>query len=280
MIPGADVTSTNVDTHISFHGVTDKTCTYDLLHVTPGNYEVKASHAGFATQTTPNATVTIDQQLLQNFALNVGEVQTVTTVSAAPTLLQTQTAETGTVIGTADILDLPLKGRQFTDLTALVPGVTPASGNMNSFNYSVNGQREFANSIQLDGIESTTNRTQDITVTPSLDSIQEFKVATSSYNAEFGNAGGGIISVQTKSGTNTIRGSAYEFYRPAFLAAETYSFAGGGTPSNLQQHNYGGTIGGPIKKDSSFLFISSEGMKQSLAANGLASSRNLESISS
>jgi hypothetical protein len=271
LIPGADVTATNVDTHITFHGVTDRTGTYDLLHVTPGNYEIKASHAGFATQTTPNAAVTIDQQLLQNFALKVGEVSTTTTVTAAPTLLQTQTAETGTVIGTQDILDLPLKGRNFYDLTALVPGVAPAAGNMNSFNFSVNGQREFANSIQLDGIESTTNRTQDITVTPSVDSVQEFKVATSSYNAEFGNAGGGIVSVQTKSGTNHIHGSAYEFYRPSFLAAETYSFAGGGTPSNLQQHNYGGTIGGPIKKDHSFLFISYEGMKQSLAANGLDS---------
>lgn len=271
LIPGADVTATNIDTHIAFHGVTDKTGTYDLLHVTPGNYEISASHAGFATQTTPQATVTIDQQLLQNFTLNVGEVSTVTTVSAAPTLLQTQTAETGTVIGTQDILDLPLKGRNFYDLTALVPGVAPAAGNMNSFNFSVNGQREFANSIQLDGIESTTNRTQDITVTPSVDSIQEFKVATSSYNAEFGNAGGGIVSIQTKSGTNKIHGTAYEFYRPAFLAAESYSFAGGGTPTNLQQHNYGGTIGGPLWKDHSFLFLSYEGMKQSLAANGLAS---------
>jgi outer membrane receptor protein involved in Fe transport len=254
--------------------VTDKTGTYDLLHVTPGTYEISVSHAGFATQATPSATVTIDQQLLQDFTLNVGEVQTVTTVSTAPTLLQTQTAETGTVIGTNDILDLPLKGRTFYDLTALVPGVAPAAGNMNAFNYSVNGQREFANSIQLDGIESTTNRTQDITVTPSVDSIQEFKVATSSYNAEFGNAGGGVVSIQTKSGTNKIHGTAYEFYRPAFLAAETYSFAGGGTPSNLQQNNYGGTIGGPIKKDWSFLFISYEGSKQTLAANGLDSVPN------
>ena len=176
--------------------MTDPTGTYDLLHITPGHYSITASHAGFASATTPDATITIDQQLLQNFALKPGEVQTVTTVPTLPTLLQTQTAETGTVIGTADILELPLEGRQFYDLTALVPGVTPAPGNMNAFNFSVNGQREFANSIQLDGIESTTNRTQDITVTPSVDSIQEFKVATSSYNAEFGNAGGGIVSIQ------------------------------------------------------------------------------------
>ncbi|HEY4011090.1 MAG TPA: TonB-dependent receptor, partial [Acidobacteriaceae bacterium] len=274
LIVGADVTATNVDTHISFHGLTDKTGTYDLLHVTPGNYAITATHAGFATTTVPRATVTIDQQLLQNFTLKAGEVQTVTTVSAAPTLLQTQSAETGTVIGTQDILDLPLNGRQFWNLTELVPGVMPAAGGINSYNFSMNGGREYANSIQLDGIESTTNRTQDITVTPSVDSVQEFKVATSSYNAEFGNAGGGIISVQTKSGTNKFHGSAYDFYRPRFLAAETYSFAGGGTPSNLQQNDYGGTIGGPIRKDRSFLFISYEGYRQSLSANGLDSVPN------
>lgn len=270
LIIGADVTATNVDTHISFHGLTDNSGTYDLLHITPGHYAITASRAGFASETTPNATVTIDEQLLQNFTLKPGEVTTVTTVTSAPTLLQTQTAETGTVIGTADILDLPLLGRQFTDLTALVPGVAPAAGTMNTFNYSVNGEREFANSIQLDGIESTTNRTQDITVTPSVDSIQEFKVATSSYNAEFGNAGGGIVSVQTKAGTNHIHGTAYEFYRPNFLAAEQYAF-GPGIPSILKQNNYGGTIGGPIRKDRSFLFISYEGSKQTNAANGLDS---------
>ncbi|HEX4156511.1 MAG TPA: TonB-dependent receptor [Acidobacteriaceae bacterium] len=274
LIPGTEVTATNVDTHISFRGTTGQLGTYDLLHVTPGNYQITATHAGFASATVPSATVAIDQQLLQDFTLKLGAVETVTTVTTAPSLLQTQTAETGTVIGTADILDLPLEGRQFTDLTALVPGVTPGPGGINSFNYSVNGQREYANSIQLDGIESTTNRTQDITVTPSVDSIQEFKVSTSSYNAEFGDAGGGIVSVQTKAGTNHIHGTAYEFYRPNFLAAEQYAFGETGIPSILKQNNYGGTIGGPIRKDRSFLFISYEGMKQTTAANGLDSVPN------
>jgi hypothetical protein len=271
LIVGADLTAVNLDTHISFHGRTDHNGTYVLLHVAPGNYEISATHDGFSRESVPMATIAIDEQLLQDFKLKPGSVDTVTTVSSAPTLLQTQTAETGTVIQTADILDLPLQGRQFFDLTALVPGVVQGAGGINSFNYSVNGQREYANSIQLDGIESTTNRTQDITVTPSVDSIQEFKVATSSYNAEFGKAGGGIISVQTKAGTNHIHGSAYEFYRPNFLAAEQYAFGANGIPSILKQNNYGGTIGGPIRKDRAFLFISYEGSKQTTAANGLDS---------
>lgn len=273
LVSDADVTAVNIDTHISFQGRTDHLGTYDLLHVTPGNYQITATHAGFSAETVQSATVNIDQQLLQNFTLKPGAAEAVTVVSTAQNLLQTQTAETGTVIGTSDILDLPLQGRQFFDLTALAPGVAPAPGNMNSFNYSVNGEREYGNSIQLDGIESTTNRTQDITVTPSVDSIQEFKVATSSFNAEFGHAGGGVVSVQTKAGTNRIHGTAYEFYRPNFLAAEEYAF-GPSTPSNLQQHNYGGTIGGPIRKDKSFLFLSYEGMRQTTAANGLDSVPN------
>jgi hypothetical protein len=279
LIVDADVTAENLDTHVNFHGRTDHLGTYDLLHVAPGNYEITATHAGFASETVPMATITIDQQLLQNFTLKLGTVETVTTVSAAPSLLQTQTSETGTVIGTADILDLPLDGRRFTDLTSLVPGVAPASGGINTFNYSVNGQREYANSIQLDGIESTTNRTQDITVTPSVDSIQEFKVATSSYNAEFGKAGGGIISVQTKAGTNHIHGTAYEFYRPTSTAAEQYAFGATGIPSILKRSNYGGTIGGPIRKDHSFLFISYEGMNETNASNGLDSVPPISMIS-
>ena len=111
--------------------------------------------------------------------------------------------------------DLPLEGRNFFDLTTLVPGVVTVGGSINSFALSVNGEREFANSIQIDGIESTTNRTQDVSVVPSVDSVQEFKVSTSAYDAEFGRAAGGVISIQTKAGTNAIHGSAVrEFYRP------------------------------------------------------------------
>lgn len=270
LVPDTDVVAVNLDTHIAFHGRTDKLGSYILLHVAPGNYTITAKHTGFDAETVPRASIAIDDTLLQNFTLKPGSVAIETTVSSSPTMLQTQSGSVGTVIQTHDILDLPLLGRTFYDLTALAPGVATGAGSINSFNYSVNGEREYGNSIQLDGIESTTNRTQDITVTPSVDSIQEFKVATSSYNAEFGNAGGGIISVQTKAGTNHIHGDAYEFYRPTSLAADEYAF-GLPTASNLKQSNYGGTIGGPIVKNRSFLFLSYEGMNQTTAANGLAS---------
>ena len=165
-------------------------------------------------------------------------------VTQTPVLLQTQSSETGAVMESNMIVDLPLLGRDFYSLALLVPGVTLGSGNTNSFNLSVGGNREYGNSIQIDGVESTTNRTQDVTVQPSVDSVQEFKVSTSAYNAEFGSSAGGVISIETKAGTNTLHGDAFEFFRPNFTAARPYGFGGAKEPnSTLKQHIFGGTLG-------------------------------------
>lgn len=263
VIPNVTVTATEVNKGIQFHARTNGVGEYTILNVTPGTYKITAAASGFATGVALNANLVIDQKLLQNFTLKPGAADTTVVVTSAPSLLQTQSSETGAVMQTQDILDLPLFGRNFYDLTALVPGVVQASGGINSFNLSVSGQREYGNSIQLDGIEATTNRTQDVTVTPSVDSVQEFKVVTSAYNAEFGNASGGVIAIQTKSGTNRFHGDAYEFFRPNFTAARPYAFGGGTEPASiLKQHNFGATLGGPIVRDHSFFFASYEGMRQ------------------
>lgn len=226
---------------------------------------VTARHQGFGNSQASHATLVIDQKLLVNFSLTPGSVSTTVQVTTAPSLLQTQSAEVGTVIGGEDITSLPLLSRNFYNLTTLVPGVAQVGGSINSYALSVSGQREFANSILLDGVESTTNRTQDATVTPSVDSVQEFKVITSSYDAEYGNAAGGVIQVQTKAGSNQFHGVAYEFFRPNFLTAKPYSFGGTEPAPTLKQHNFGGTIGGPIYKDRSFFFVSYEGSRQNNA---------------
>ncbi|HEV2464718.1 MAG TPA: TonB-dependent receptor [Acidobacteriaceae bacterium] len=263
VIPNVTVTATDVNKGTTFTSRTNGIGSYTILNATPGLYKVTASAPGFVTGVALNANLEIDQKLLLNFSLKVGASSTTVTVTSAPTLLQTQSAETGAVIETQDILDLPLFGRNFYDLTALVPGVVNASGGINSLNLSVSGQREYGNSVLVDGIESTTNRTQDVTVTPSVDSVQEFKVVTSAYNAEFGNASGGVIAIQTKSGTNRYHGDAYEFFRPNFTTARPYAFGGGSEPASiLKQHNFGGTLGGPVKKDHSFFFGSYEGSRQ------------------
>lgn len=263
VIPNAIVTATDINKGVEFHATTNGAGEYVILNATPGLYEVTASASGFDTGKALNADLQIDQKLLLNFSLKPGSATTTVVVTSAPTMLQTQSSETGAVMETEDIEDLPLFGRNFYDLTALVPGVVEAAGNTNALNLSVSGEREYANSVQLDGVESTTNRTQDVTVTPSVDSVQEFKVVTSAYNAEFGNAAGGVIAIQTKSGGNNFHGDAYEFFRPNFTAARPYAFGGGTEPASiLKQHNFGGTIGGPIKKDHSFFFASYEGTRQ------------------
>ncbi len=267
VVSGATITVTDEDKGVSFEGRSGATGDYTVLSLPPGIYSVTAAAPGFSESKFAHVVLAIDQQLALNFKLKVGTAASSVEVTEAPPVLQTESAEVGTVISGDAITDLPLLGREFSELTFLVPGVTqlpPQSGSINGLGASVSGQREYGNSIQMDGIETTTNRTQDITVDPNVDSVQEFKVITASYNAEFGNAAGGIIAIQTKAGTNSIHGDAFEFFRPNYLSAKE-TLPGVSTPqppSALKQNNFGGTIGFPVKRDRSFLFTAYEGMRQ------------------
>jgi len=278
IVAGAEVVALNQETGVSYKGKTNGSGDYVIHNLPPGTYTVSVTNTGFEAESIQNVKLDIDEKQLLDFQLKIGPVSTTTTVTSAPTLLQTQSAELGTVIETQDILDLPLLTRNFFDLTTLVPGVVTVGGSINSFAVSVNGQREYANSIQIDGIEATSNRTQDITVVPSVDSVQEFKVSTSSYDAEFGRSAGGIISIQTKAGGNAFHGSAYEFFRPDNFAARTYSFGPTASQSNIRQHQYGGTLGGPIKKNKMFFFVSYEGLVHHDLFTELASTPPIQMI--
>jgi hypothetical protein len=258
-VSGAMVAATNEQTGVKYSGRTETDGNYAVYGLPPGSYAIAVQKDGFQTTTISGVLLEIDQKQLLNFELKVGALTERIVVTTAPTMLQTQSSETGEVIQSHDILNLPLLGRTFTDLTALTAGVTTGAGGINQFNFSVNGQREYANSVQIDGIESTTNRTQDITVIPSVDSVEEFKVATSAYSAEYGRAAGAVISIQTKAGTNDYHGDAYEFFRPNFTAAKSFGFNGAKIPpSTLKQHDYGGTLGGPVVKKKTFFFASYE----------------------
>jgi hypothetical protein len=262
VIAGAVITATDEEKGVTFTGKTDGAGTYNVLNIPPGIYSVSASAPGFGDAKYVHSVVEIDQSNELNFKLKVGATSASVEVTEAPPVMQTQSAEVGTTMSGEAIQDLPLLGRSFIGLVGLVPGVT-TFGNTNALNLSVSGQREFSNSVQLDGIESTTNRTQDITVVPNVDSIEEFKVITASYNAEFGNAAGGVLAIETKAGTNQIHGDAFEFFRPNFTAAKA-PIPGDAAPqprSILKQHNFGGTVGGPIKRDHAFLFVAFEGLQ-------------------
>jgi len=263
LIVHASVDLVAQQTGIITHVETDSTGSYLALNLQPGVYAVTVRQSGFKTATTSAFELQIDQKLRVDVTLTVGAVTETVAVTDVQPLLQTQGAETGQVIGASDIESMPLLGRDFTDLMLLVPGVVHGDGG-NNVNLSVNGQREFGNSIQLNGVEATGNRNNDTSLRPSVDAMQEFKVVTSDYAPEFGRASGGAILLETKGGTNHFHGTAYEFFRPNNTAASGYKFSTSdvSTASQLKQHNFGVTFGGPLRKDKTFFFVSYEGNVQ------------------
>lgn len=256
-IAGAEVTATNQATGVAQQISTDENGGFFLGHLSPGIYTVTAAVQGFKALSRPGLELLVDQQISLNLALTIGTSSETVTVNSSTPVLQTHSVDSGQVIETKEILDLPLDGRNFQGLFLLTTGVTNGVGG-NGDNISVNGQREFANSIVLDGIEVTGNRNNTSSVAPSVDAMQEFKVVTSGYAAEFGRAAGGVVLLQTKPGTNDIHGSAYGFYRPSATAAQDYFSL---DPPTLSHRNFGGTVGGPIRKDKTFFFVSYEGFR-------------------
>jgi outer membrane receptor protein involved in Fe transport len=262
VIPGADVTITNVEKGIRTIVQTNRAGEYDALALPPGMYSVSISKTGFKVENVAVLKLDIDQRARIDVKLSAGNVDQTVSVTDSEPLLQLQGAETGQVIGQQMIVDLPLEGRDFLNLALLVPGVMPGGGGSGqNNNLSISGQREQGNSVQLNGVEVQSNRNNDTGLRPSVDAMQEFKVLTSAYAPEFGRASGGVILLETKAGTNNYHGDLYEFFRPNNTAANP-AITGPGIEPVLKQHNFGGTIGGPIIKDKAFLFLSYEGVRE------------------
>jgi len=255
VIAGATVTARNQATGLVQSATSDGAGSYILSHLPPGTYTLNVSKSGFKTLTRVDLVLNLDQQIELDLPLSIGATEESVTVTSSTPVLQTHSVDTGQVIETREILDLPLAGRNFLDLVFLTPGVLHGAGG-NADNIAVNGQREFANSVVLNGIEVTGNRNNDSSITPSVDAMQEFKIVTSGYSAEFGRAAGGVVLLQTKSGSNQYHGGAYFFYRPKQTAAADYFST---SPTNLHHDNFGGNFGGPIDHDKTFFFVSYEG---------------------
>ncbi len=255
--PRAAVTVTNELTGIERCIVTDASGNYAAANLPPATYSIAVEAPGFRKLDRGPISLVVDQKLRLDLRLEVGDITDVVTISAPAPGIETVTGATGEVIQSVQILDLPLLGRDFLELARLSPGVTAGSGGNNA-NLSISGQREFANSLLVDGIEVTGNRNNDTSLRPSVDAVQEFKVLTSGYAPEFGRASGGVIAVQTKSGGNEIHGTLYEFLRPQTTAAQPFFSK---QQPQLKQNNFGGSAGGPLRKNHSFLFLSYEGVR-------------------
>jgi len=260
IIPAAAVTITNVDKGLETHLTSNGAGEYTALALPPGRYTVSVSKDGFNVENTSPFTLDLDQKARIDIALKTGKIsQSVTVTDSAP-LLQTQGAETGAVISTKEILDLPLEGRNYQSLFELTPGVSSGGGYGNA-NFSITGQREEGNDIELNGVDVQGNRNNDNSLQPSVDALQEFKIVTSAYAPELGRASGGVVLLETKAGTNSFHGDVYEFFRPNNTSANP-ALTGLGVEPILKQHNFGGTFGGPILHDKAFFFLSYEGVRE------------------
>jgi hypothetical protein len=279
VLPGVTVTATNVGTNASRSDISDSRGAYTIAALPVGDYRVQAELSGFKTEVTP-ITLTVNQVARMDFKLQLGGVTEVVTVTAAAPLIEKSTSEISTLIDQKQIENLPLNGRNFTQLATLVPGVTrgvpggnAAGGgsgtNAETFRYaefggaglSVNGLREQFNNYLIEGVDNNETLVNTIAYLPPPEAIREFQVITTNAPAEFGRAGGAIQNLVIKSGVNDFHGTLYEFNRPRSLQAKP-EFAQ--DKPEFKNNDFGVTFGGPIFKDRTFFFGSYHGLRNSI----------------
>src|SRR5215813_4654782 len=265
-VRGASITATNLQTGVSRSALSDEDGEYVINLLPVGNYSVRVEHAGFTTEERPSIELQINSRVRLDFVLQVGSVSEKINVEGSAPLLDTDTAESGEVIENQRVTQLPLNGRQFIQLALLTPGVVPeVKGTLSSplalsgQSANANGTRYEDNVFLLDGVSIRDEIYERLTVSPSIDAIQEFKVHTSNYSAEFGGHGGAQINVSTRSGTNSFHGTVYEFLRNDVLDAK--NFFDGSTKPPFRQNQFGASLGGPIQRNKTFFFGNYEGSR-------------------
>jgi hypothetical protein len=271
---GAKVTVVSELTGLTRATTADGNGEYTFPSLPTGRYTVMAEVTGFRTLAVSNIELGVDQRARVDLKLETGAISETMTVVGETPLLQTSSSELGTTVGDEQIEALPLNGRNFVNLTRTVPGVLRGIPGANidgagslawraSASFSANGQRPRDNNFLLDGVDNNETWLQTVVIFPSVDSLDEFKMQTSTYSAEFGRSLGGVVNLQIKSGTNTLRGSAFEFHRDDAFDANNFfnNRAGRGKP-DFKQNQFGGTLGGPVLRNKTFFFASYQGHRE------------------
>ena len=274
-VMGATVTAKDMDRGTPWATKTNADGFYTLPQLPIGRYQVSVEAAGFKTAVHQPFALDLNQTAKIDVALTIGATSTTIEVSGGAPVLQTETTEVGTIMESAAITALPLETRNYNQLTLLMPGaVTTSPGAFNSgqstFNSGrpyINGNREQANYYLLDGMENVEFVDNNVAYAPNVDAIEQFNVITNNPSAEYGQFMGGVISVITKSGTNSYHGNLFEFLRNDAMNANEWSRnfstdpSVSGSPQKLRWNEFGGTFGGPIKKNKLFFFVDYQGSR-------------------
>src|SRR6202163_1420282 len=243
-MPGAAVKITNVETNLTQQTVTDATGEYRFLAVPAGTYKLEASHAGFRTFIAGNVLLAVNQERRVDITLNVGSLEQKVEVNAAAVQVETTSTQLGTVIDEKNILNLPLNGRSYIDLLSIQAGVAPTSSSTGLI--SVNGQREASNAFLVHGGDVSEGRTMGAAVIPNLDSVAEFRLITNSFDAEYGRFSGAVMNAITKSGSNGLHGSVFEFLRNSDMDGRGFFDP---AVAVLKRNQFGYAVGGPALKN-------------------------------
>ena len=275
-VSGATVEIIGADTGVTSGTVTNNSGEYRFSSLIPGTYTVKVKKDGFGQFSVPDVEVSVARVNRVDALLKVGGVNTLVDVTGQAPILQTDSVEVSQAIESHEVEVLPTFGRNPTRLALLAPGVAMYSGQLDlhpenageDWDVNINGASPSNNSHLLDGVENTEAVQGYSLLVPAQDSVQEVKITTSNYDAEYGRVGGGVIQMTTKSGTNSLHGSAFEGYRSAgFNAANPFTEPNG--PAGNVWNQFGGSLGGAIKKDKLFFFGDYQGVRNHLATSSV-----------
>ena len=265
-IPDLVITIQDLERGISYESKTNASGNFTQTHLISGRYRVHAAAPGFAEFTT-EAVVQIDSTARVDIQLQLGTAASSVTVNVEPSIMKTERADVSTTLTSQEIGKLPILDRNLFNLMIALPGtarpntvgaVSLAEDQQGDPQLQVNGQQGYSNGFLLDGTENHSNTLGIAVVNPNPDTLEEFKFTTSNYDAEFGNVSGALLQATTKSGTNSLHGSAYEYFRNDIMnAADPFSRIN----PPIRWNQFGGTLGGPIKKDKLFAFFSYEGRR-------------------
>jgi hypothetical protein len=274
VIPGATVTAQNIDTQIAISTTTNTDGAYSFPNLAAGHYSIKIAAAGYSDFQETGVTVDVNSALRLDVKLQVGSVAQHIEVMANVVQVDTESTELGEVIGGKSMTSLPLNGRSYTDLLALQPGVVPSSvetvnsytpsapsGGLNDGTLSISGARGNSNGFLVNGGNVQEQMANGTAIIPNVDAIAEFRIITNNFDAEYGHFSGGVVNVLTKSGTNKLHGNAFDFIRNTDADATKY-FAPG--REVYRQNQFGGTVGGPIRRDKLFFFADYQGTRQTI----------------